>query len=399
MFNELFNELFNLIIFLLFGRDSIKFISLILKNPFRNKTRSALSIIGIAIGIATIVALGLITTGMENSVQSTFNDVGAEITVSKSTMVGGSSALLDESLIEDLKNVSGVIDATGTLSVTDTSEFSGSMEEGPSSMGMVSINGLYPDKLNLMSIDDIDGSAYENNSYEAIVGAQYAEMNNVSVGDNITLLGKDFKVTGIFEIGLIFVDSRIYVPLDTLQNLSGVDGVSSILVKTGEAVNDSAISEEIKDSYNVTTLTSEEMSSMADSVLGILDAVSLAVSALAIVVGAIGVVNTMVMSVYERTKEIGVLKSVGWKSRRILLMILGETLVLTIISGIIGSVFGILVSEIGVRLIGMENFSLGYDPRTFILAFGITIIVGIIGGLYPAYKASKLAPTEALRYE
>ncbi len=399
MFNELFNELFNLIIFLLFGRDSIKFISLILKNPFRNKTRSALSIIGIAIGIATIVALGLITTGMENSVQSTFNDVGAEITVSNSTMVGGSSALLDESLIEDLKNVSGVIDATGTLSVTDTSEFSGSMEEGPSSMGMVSINGLYPDKLNLMSIDDIDGSAYENNSYEAIVGAQYAEMNNVSVGDNITLLGKDFKVTGIFEIGLIFVDSRIYVPLDTLQNLSGVDGVSSILVKTGEAVNDSAISEEIKDSYNVTTLTSEEMSSMADSVLGILDAVSLAVSALAIVVGAIGVVNTMVMSVYERTKEIGVLKSVGWKSRRILLMILGETLVLTIISGIIGSVFGILVSEIGVRLIGMENFSLGYDPRTFILAFGITIIVGIIGGLYPAYKASKLAPTEALRYE
>ena len=399
MFNELFNELFNLIIVLLFGRDSIKSISLILKNPFRNKTRSALSIIGIAIGIATIVALGLITTGMENSVQSTFNDVGAEITVSNSTMVGGSSALLDESLIEDLKNVSGVIDATGTLSVTDTSEFSGSMEEGPSSMGMVSINGLYPDKLNLMSIDDIDGSAYENNSYEAIVGAQYAEMNNVSVGDNITLLGKDFKVTGIFEIGLIFVDSRIYVPLDTLQNLSGVDGVSSILVKTGEAVNDSAISEEIKDSYNVTTLTSEEMSSMADSVLGILDAVSLAVSALAIVVGAIGVVNTMVMSVYERTKEIGVLKSVGWKSRRILLMILGETLVLTIISGIIGSVFGILVSEIGVRLIGMENFSLGYDPRTFILAFGITIIVGIIGGLYPAYKASKLAPTEALRYE
>lgn len=345
------------------------------------------------------MALGLITTGMENSVQSTFNDVGAEITVSNSTMVGGSSALLDESLIEDLKNVSGVIDATGTLSVTDTSEFSGSMEEGPSSMGMVSINGLYPDKLNLMSIDDIDGSAYENNSYEAIVGAQYAEMNNVSVGDNITLLGKDFKVTGIFEIGLIFVDSRIYVPLDTLQNLSGVDGVSSILVKTGEAVNDSAISEEIKDSYNVTTLTSEEMSSMADSVLGILDAVSLAVSALAIVVGAIGVVNTMVMSVYERTKEIGVLKSVGWKSRRILLMILGETLVLTIISGIIGSVFGILVSEIGVRLIGMENFSLGYDPHTFILAFGITIIVGIIGGLYPAYKASKLAPTEALRYE
>ena len=81
------------------------------------------------------------------------------------------------------------------------------------------------------------------------------------------------------------------------------------------------------------------------------------------------------------------------------MMIMGETLVLTTLSGIIGSIFGILIAEIGVRLIGSDGFSLVYTPRTFILAFGITIIVGIIGGVYPAYKASKLAPTEALRYE
>ena len=80
-------------------------------------------------------------------------------------------------------------------------------------------------------------------------------------------------------------------------------------------------------------------------------------------------------------------------------MILGETLVLTTLSGIIGSILGILIAEIGIRLIGTNRFSLVYTPKTFILAFGITIIVGIIGGVYPAYKASKLAPTEALRYE
>lgn len=80
-------------------------------------------------------------------------------------------------------------------------------------------------------------------------------------------------------------------------------------------------------------------------------------------------------------------------------MIMGETLVLTILSGIVGSVFGILISEIGVMLLDAGDFSLGYDPQTFILAFGITIFVGLIGGIYPAYKASKLAPTEALRYE
>ena len=105
------------------------------------------------------------------------------------------------------------------------------------------------------------------------------------------------------------------------------------------------------------------------------------------------------MTVFERTKEIGVLKSIGWKSRKILIMILGETLVLTTLSWIIGSISGILIAEIGVRLIGGDGFSLGYTPKTFIMAFAITMIVGIIGGVYPAYKASKLAPTEALRYE
>lgn len=97
------------------------------------------------------------------------------------------------------------------------------------------------------------------------------------------------------------------------------------MVKTDEGVNDTAVSDEIEDKhYDLTTLTSEEMSSMMSEVSGILDTVSLAVSGLAIIVGAIGIVNTMVMAVYERTKEIGVLKSIGWKPRRILLMIMGK---------------------------------------------------------------------------
>ena len=95
---------------------------MILKNPFRNKTRSALSIIGIVIGIATIVASGLITAGMEDSVQTSFNQGGAEITVTNSTNIGGSSGLLDMSLISDLKNISNVSDAVGQLSVSESAQ-------------------------------------------------------------------------------------------------------------------------------------------------------------------------------------------------------------------------------------------------------------------------------------
>lgn len=225
-------------------------------------------------------------------------------------------------------------------------------------------------------------------------------MNNLSIGDNITIHNTEFEITGIYETGSMFADSTIYVPIDTLQNISESDEYSSVLVKTAEDANDTIISDKIKDKfYDLSTLTSDEISSMMTNVTGILNTASLAVSGLAIIVGAIGIINTMVMTVYERTKEIGVLKSIGWKPRRILLMIMGETLVLTILSGIVGSVFGILISEIGVMLLDAGDFSLGYDPQTFILAFGITIFVGLIGGIYPAYKASKLAPTEALRYE
>lgn len=374
---------------------------MILKNPFRNKTRSALSIIGIAIGITTIVALGLITTGMEDSVQTSLNDVGAEITVSNSSSISTNTGLIDSEIVDEMKNRTGVIDAAGSLTVTEMNmdRLKSGGSDSRSSFA-TTVVGLAPEKLYMMGIKDIDGKVYENGSREAIVGAEYAELNNVSRGDDITLQGKEFNVSGIFETGSPFVDSGIYVPLDTLQDITDNDGVSRILVKTGEDVNDSEISEKIEEDYeNFTTLTSEEISSIADNVLGILDTATLAVSALAIIVGAIGIINTMVMAVYERTKEIGVLKSVGWKSRKILTMILGETLVLTTLSGIVGSIFGILIPEVGLRLFNVTDFALGYSPKTFILAFGITIIVGIIGGIYPAYKASKLAPTEALRYE
>ena len=379
---------------------------MIFKNPFRNKTRSALSVIGIAIGIATIVALGLITAGMQDSVQTTFNEGGAEITVSNSTTVGGNSGMISQSTVNELKNFTGVIDVAGELSYSESSN-APSQGMGPNNGGpgggsgmASSVMGIEADKLSLAGIKNINGSSFRDGTSEALVGAQYAMMNNLSIGDEITIHDTDFKITGIYETGSMFADGVVYIPLDELQDLSDTHKVSSVLVKTEEGANDTVISDKIKEHYgDLTTLTSEEMSTMMNNVTSILDTVSLAVSGLAIIVGAIGIVNTMVMTVYERTKEIGVLKSVGWKPKRILLMIMGETLVLTTLSGIVGSIFGILISEVGVMIFGNGNFSLGFNPNTFILAFGITIFVGLIGGIYPAYKASKLAPTEALRYE
>lgn len=378
-----------------------------MKNPFRNKTRSALSIVGIAIGIATIVALGLITGGMQESVQSTLNSGGAEITVTEANSGGdmSSSGRLNESYVEKLANISGASSTAGVLTITEqSSSDSQGAGGGFRSMGGLSVNGINRDALNLVGIKNVNGTLFKENSNEIILGKSAAESQNKTIGDTIEISNTKFKITGIFETGNMMSDSGAYTSLKQLQNVTESDYVSQILIKTTEGSNDTVISDNIEKKYpdDLSTITAEEQAEMINSAIDILNIASLAISALAIVIGGIGIINTMIMTVYERTKEIGVLKAVGWKSKRILGMILGETLVLTLVSGVVGTIFGIVISELGMILIGSsgpQSLTLAYNPSTFLMAFGVAILVGVIGGIYPAYRASKLAPTEALRYE
>jgi putative ABC transport system permease protein len=138
---------------------------------------------------------------------------------------------------------------------------------------------------------------------------------------------------------------------------------------------------------------------MMDEALNMINIASWGISLLAIIIGGIGIINTMIMSVYERTREIGVLRAVGWKKGRILGMIMGESLILTLTSGIIGSLIGVLTIELFATLGILGQIIPAYNIETFIQAFALAIVVGLIGGFYPAYSASRLPPTEALRYE
>lgn len=376
----------------------MNYFKLILKNPFRNKTRSLLAIIGIAIGIATIVALGLITASLEDSTETTLKDGSAEITATKiGSSLASSSGNLNESYVEELSKIDGVEKTAGMLesNVIDTSKNSDSRRYG------FSLYGAKKDDLSIVGISNVNGSIFNEDENELIVGKNLADEENYTIGDKIDVYGNEFKITGIYETGSIFYDSAMYTSLSKLQNLTdNEDKISSISIKIKKDANLTTVNDKIKNEYNDTlnTITTEEMAQTIDDTLDMINSATTAIEALAIIIGGLGVINTMMMTVFERTREIGVLKSVGWTKKRILSMIMGESIVLTIISGIIGSILGVLAVFILFKVNG-DNMTLIFNINIFIKAFIVALSVGIIGGLYPAIKASRLSPTEALRYE
>jgi putative ABC transport system permease protein len=256
-----------------------------------------------------------------------------------------------------------------------------------------------------MGVDSVNGTTFTNDSTnQVIIGKTEAQSLNKTVGDTINLYGQNFTITGTFETGNFMTDNGIMMPLSTLQNLtSNQNKISDVLVKVTDNANVTTVSNTITNAYpnQLTTSTAADSANRINQGLGFISTASWAISLLAIFIGAVGVINTMVMTVYERTREIGVLKAVGWKNSRILGMILGESIVLTLIAFVVGTVIAVVGVEVLLTLVPSVGNAItpSFSIYIFLRAFGIALLVGVIGGLYPAYRASRLSPTEALRYE
>ena len=369
----------------------MSFLKFIIKNPFRRKNSAILSIVGICIGIVVIVALGGITNGLVSTFEETIHAGGADFSISgKET--GGSAYgtnTIDANWTDKIANVSGVNEAYPIYVVL-------------TSVGddyMNTLIGIDPNGTDLADLSINEGRIFKDNASEAILGKIYAEDKGLSVGDSIKIDGEDFKIVGIYETGDSNMAGGVFTSISKVGDLmDDENSISNIYVKVDKGADPQEVADRIDAMYgdNITTVSSVmEMNQMAN-MLNMLQASSWGISLLAIVVGALGIINTMLMSVFERTREIGVLKAVGWSNRKILTMIVGESLVITLLSAVIGSIIGVVLCSVLCPMMGLNPL---FTPYIFIQAFGIAIIVGIIGGLYPATKAVKLPPTEALRYE
>jgi putative ABC transport system permease protein len=392
---------------------------LIIKNIFRNKSRSILTVIGIAIGVAAVVGLGLVTDNLSASTQNALTAGAADFSVVSGTSngnngggpPGGSNQLINQTYVSEIQQISGVSSTAGVLrTMTDLSNTNSTNSSSTSTnntfgggnfRSMTTLIGIDNSSLSMDDVVITNGSVYSNDN-EVIIGKNAAQSLNKTIGENISISNQTFKVVGIYETGNFMDDNGIVMSLSKLQNLTGDTGqVSLVLVKASNDTDASNLASTIEAKYPNQLSTSTSLSGMnrMNNGLDVIKSGSWAVSLLAVLVGGIVVLVTMMKAVSERTREIGVLRAIGWSQKRILSMIIGESLVLSLIAIVVGLAIGIGLVELLSTTQILQGITPSFSASLILKGIGVALFLGIIGGIYPAYRASRLSPTEALRYE
>jgi putative ABC transport system permease protein len=398
-----------------------------------NRTRSALTILGIVIGITAIMMMMSIGRGAEALILGEIQGLGAEtVIIRPGKEPTGPSDFADTVFADSLKtrdleallkktNVPHLADLMPALVVPGSVSFEGETYR-PTIMGgkadfFLNTFGVRVENGVLFDEDDI-----RQRASVAIIGSKVAEElfgGSDSVGEYIRIKDRKFRVVGLLEptgqVAFFNFDELVIVPYTTAQTyLLGIDYYHEIITKTDSTDNVARTVRDIEltlremhgitdpkdDDFFVTT--QEGVVEQVQTILGALTAFLTSVVAIALVVGGIGVMNIMLVSVAERTREIGLRKALGATEKDILEQFLFEAVALTAVGGVIGIILGGLLSfgaSVGLSQALGVNFGFSFPISAALLGIGVSALVGLVFGLYPARTASRKSPIEALRYE
>lgn len=413
-----------------------KSFKLALNILLHSKLRSWLTIIGIVIGVAAVVAIVSIGEGAQVNVQERLSGLGADlITISPgferasggwrglhgrerrgSETLSSSQKNLTDKDIQTIKSIEGIKFINGIVSGRADTFY---LAESSS----VSVDGIDPLAWKNIVITDLEAGRYLNpgDTNVVVVGNRIAKSTfkqPLALNRAVTIEGRLFKVVGILkEAGSGGNDDRIFMPIDTAREIledAGKKKFDSIVVKvnnpdlvdqvSGQMESKLMISRRVTDRNKDFSITSSQ--AIQERVQGITQTFTIflgAIAAVSLLVGAVGIANTMFTSVLEKTKEIGIMKAIGAKNHDIMIVFLINSGLVGLVGGILGISLGSLISSV------LPNFITRLGPggqlRTIIptslliSALLISIIIGMIAGAIPAYRASKLKPVDALRYE
>jgi len=391
--------------------------SIAFRNLKTQKMRSVLTLLGIVIGIGAIVGLVSIGEGLNQAVNVEFEKMGMDtLTVQNGSELGMSTAITRSIKEEDMgiiENIPGVESVMGFYETAGIAEF----KKKQSSIFIIGIDTKDKEFLEKTGyIDIMKGRWLEpNDKYALIIPESFAndgfDEETLRVRDQLEINGQKFKIVGISKdmSGAFggFASNMLWFPKETVQDFFGEEDPMEIMVKATDRTLVNEVAERVEERLlrahgeeDFTVITTENIMEMAGVVLGLIQTVLVALAGISLIVGGIGIMNTMLMSVMERTKEIGVMKAIGATNDQVLSMFLAEAGLIGGVGGIIGVVFGLILASIVSFAATASGFALpvGINIVAMVGAVAFAMLVGMLSGYMPARKASLLEPVEALRY-
>ncbi|MGB7347104.1 MAG: FtsX-like permease family protein [Pirellulaceae bacterium] len=373
----------------------MRFISLVFKNLTRRPFRTGLTLLAFATAIAAVVSLLGIAKGFTKSFADVYQSHSVDVVVSRQGTADRLSSSVDQNFTDQIAKVPGVTKAAGVLLETM------SLEEqeiyGVPSMGIADGSWLLED-YQLESKVDFDPA----NKRRLLLGVNLANRVGVKAGGEVMIFEEPYLVAGVFKSQSTWENGSMIFPLSQLQALSDRDGqvtyINVVLEKPVGAAKATAAVEKIEAlDAKLNALTTDDFVE-TDTRMQLASAMAWMTSMIALVLGAFGTLNTMMTSVLERTREIGILRAMGWPRWRVVKMILLESCLMALVASVVGSLLAIgLTWALSQSSAAQGILTPAIDGEILLQGAIIGLVIGVLGALIPAWRASQLLPTEAFR--
>ena len=372
----------------------MSFFGLILRNGRAKKVRTALTALAVAMGVSAGITMGVVTHSLRATAVSILQIGEADFSVTQKGVSDVLNSVMDQAELDQVAATPGVESMVGVLVATTKLD-----QDHPLFLRI----GVPPDKLEAFGVRVVEGVPYAATATdEVMLGFRAARNLHKKVGDSFALEGDVYRVVGIFATGQEFGDSASMLPLAHLQAGERKPGDVTIAFVRVEAGTDiDALRSRIEqDNPELVTVRTASEFGRADRNLQLISAADNAATLVVLSVGILIVANAMMLSFLERIREFGVLRAIGWSRLRIMFLVVGEALLISLIGAAIGVglAFGatrVLENTSSLRGILQPT----YDAAIFWRALYTAAGIGIIGALYPALRAALIAPLEALRHE